>query len=112
MVVISHPLCHFSRNAMAAIEADPALSKAMARSLWLAPVDRKLNLEVIRQWNGEHPEHPMVIAFDRAEWPDFDSWSTPMFYFLRDGKLVSVVEGWPSEGNKEALLKAAEQIGL
>lgn len=54
----------------------------------------------------------MVIAFDRAEWPDFDSWSTPMFYFLCDGKLISVVEGWPSEGNKEALLKAAEQIGL
>lgn len=112
VVVISHPLCHFSRNAMAAIEADPALSKAMARSLWLAPVDRKLNLDVLQQWNREHPEHPMVIAFDRAEWPNFDSWSTPMFYFLRDGKLVSVVEGWPSEGNKEALLKAANQIGL
>lgn len=33
VVVISHPLCHFSRNAMAAIEAGPALSKAMADSL-------------------------------------------------------------------------------
>lgn len=112
VVVISHPLCHFSRNAMAAIEADPALSKAMVGSLWLAPVDRKLNLQILQQWNREHPEHPMVIAFDRTEWPDFDSWSTPTFYFLQDGKLVLTVEGWPSEGNRDQLLRAAARVGL
>ncbi|WP_447585757.1 hypothetical protein [Pseudoxanthomonas mexicana] len=112
IVVISHPLCHFSQRAVAAIEQDAALSKIMANSLWLAPVDRKLYIDVLAQWNQAHPAHEIMIAYDRAHWPALASWSTPTFYFLRDGKLMSVVEGWPDEGNRKQLLSAAKGIGL
>lgn len=112
VIVISHPLCHFSRGAIAAVEADEDLSKIMVGSTWLAPVDRTLYLDVLRQWNRDHAQHPVVLAFDRAEWPSFDSWSTPTFYFLKDGKVVSVVEGWPGEGNKQKVIQAARRIGL
>ena len=112
IVVISHPLCHFSQHAVAAIEQDSALSKIMADSLWLAPVDRKLYVDVLAQWNQAHPAHEIMIAYDRAPWPALASWSTPTFYFLKDGKLMSVVEGWPDEGNREKLLSAARGIGL
>src|SRR5690606_36030074 len=36
VIVIGHPGCHFSRDAVAAIAADPELAKAMStRALWL-----------------------------------------------------------------------------
>ncbi|WAC64044.1 hypothetical protein OVA13_04480 [Pseudoxanthomonas sp. SL93] len=112
IIVISHPLCHFSRDAIAAIEADGDLSIVMLNSIWIAPVDRQLYIDVLREWNIEHEKHPMVIAFDRAELPALDSWSTPTFYFLKDGRVVSVVEGWPSEGRKREIIAAARSIGL
>lgn len=113
ILVVAHPLCHFSRNAVAAIEGDPALRGIfLGHSRWLAPVDRKLHVDVLRNWNTTHPIARHSIAYRRQEWPGVDSWNTPTFYFLRDGKVVARVDGWPHEGHRQELLEAAAAIGL
>jgi hypothetical protein len=111
IVVISHPLCHFSRRAVAAIDSDIELSKALEGAVWMAPVDRSLRLDVLNDWNRNHPERKMVIAYSRKAWPQLDSWSTPTFYFLKDNKVVHIVEGWPEEGRKSEIIRAARVIG-
>lgn len=112
IIAISHPLCHFSRAAFAALASDPALASIKTHIRWIAPVDRELHLDVLQQWNTEHPEAAMKIAYSRSQWPPLDSWNTPTFYFLKDGKLLKNVEGWPEGGRKPEMLEAAHAIGL
>lgn len=111
-VVVSHPMCHFSVNAMAAIAADPAVAAAMQDALWLAPQDRRLHFDVLQQWNSEHPAQQFHIAYREAEWKVIPAWATPHFHFFDRGDLVTDVEGWPSEGNMNAVRAGLASIGL
>ena len=112
VVVAAHPLCHFSENAVRAIEQDPELANLFAgRTLWLMPQDGHLNVDVVREWNRQFPDYTMRWAWRTSDWPMIKRWATPNFYFYRDGKLVDTVIGWPPEGQREALLSAFEKIG-
>ena len=111
IVVISHPLCHFSQRAVEAIESDIELSKALEGAVWMTPVDRSLHLDVLKDWNTKHPDRKMVIAYSWKAWPQLKSWATPTFYFLKDNKVIDVVEGWPEEGRKSGILRGAKMIG-
>ena len=56
VVVVSHPLCHFSQNAAKAISLDPRVAEIMQqRAKWLAPPDGVLNVEEFQKWNRDHP---------------------------------------------------------
>lgn len=113
IVVISHPLCHFSANAAHEIMADPILSTIFdEHAKWLVGPLGIHDFDVVQRWNTEHPKASMTIAYDRDEWP-FDLSSTPTFYFFRNGKLATtVVQGWPKEGSRSQVLDALRQIGL
>jgi hypothetical protein len=113
VVVAAHPLCHFSANAVRAIEQDADVSPLFAgRTLWLMPQDGHMNIDVVRDWNREFPGYAMRWAYRTADWPMIKRWSTPNFYFYRDGTLVDTVVGWPQEGNRDALLAAFARIGV
>ena len=113
IIVISHPLCHFSRNAVQAIEQDAVLSVIFKKdSVWIAPTDRRLYVKTLQDWNRSHPVIQYSLAYDLREWPMVDSWATPTFYFLKNGMLVDKVTGWPEEGQREALIEAAGKAGL
>lgn len=113
IVVVAHPLCGFSRNAMLTVAADPVLAPIFdTHAHWIAPVDRTLDFELIRRWNVEHPGVDVTLAYAHDEWPEFDSWATPAFYFLRDGKVEDKVEGWPDGGRRQELLRALRTIEL
>jgi hypothetical protein len=113
VLVVSHPLCHFTQNAVRDIFADPQLSTVFAeRAHWLAPQSQRLQVELFQQWNRDHPQAPMSIAYEESEWPMLDEWATPIFYFFRDGALISKVVGWPAEGHRDELRDALRQIGL
>lgn len=107
IIAIGHPACHFSRNAVAAIEADPALREAFAgHAVWLSPQDGRLPVAMFRDWNQQHALAVMTPVWLESEWPLVDGWGTPTFYFVRDGRLISKVTGWPRAG-RESELKAA-----
>lgn len=112
VVVAAHPLCHFSDNAVRAIQQDREVAALFkGRTLWLMPQDRYMNLDVVREWNRQFPDYTMRWAWRTSDWPMIKRWATPNFYFYRDGKLVDTVIGWPPEGQREALLSAFEKIG-
>lgn len=113
IVAISHPMCRFTRNAIAAIEADTELTKIFRDNAhWIAPVDRRLHRDVLHAWNKAHPLTPFAIAYRRDDWPELDHWATPTFYFFAQGKLVAKITGWPDEGRREDLIAAAKKAGL
>jgi hypothetical protein len=113
VVVVAHPLCHFSNNATKAIESDKGLSKIFdGHSVWIVPPEEKLNLGIIYKWNEQHPEEKMVLTHDVSQWPQIDSWATPTFYFFKNGKLMKKVVGWGADGNKSEIISAARFIGL
>ncbi len=113
IIVVSHPLCHFSQNAIRDIESDPLLHEVFKHhAKWIAPQSGRLNLDVIKEWNRQHPDMIMTLAYKRDEWPLFESWGTPTFYFLKEGVLTTTVTGWPDEGRRDELLAAMRQVGL
>ena len=113
VVIVSHPLCHFSQAAMRDIQADPVLGEVFkAHAKWLAPQDNRIDFDVIQKWNRQHPTEELALAFRREDWPMIDSWATPTFYFLKNGELTAKVEGWPKAGRRSELLAALRQVGL
>lgn len=110
LLVISHPGCAFSRRAMAAIAADPALDQALpARRLFLAPTFGGLKLDWVTQWNTDQPAFPHVLVDQPARWPLVASWGTPQFLFLVDGELVETVTGWPGDEQAGVLMAASRR---
>ena len=113
VVIVSHPLCHFSQAAMRDIQADSVLDKVFSEhARWLAPQGTHLDFDVVQRANREHPEHQTTLVFRREEWPMIDSWTTPTFYFFKDGAVSMKVEGWPRGGHRSELLAALRQVGL
>ena len=113
VIVIAHPLCHFSRAVARAIQEDPVLAESFgSHARWLAPQDTHIEFDVIQQWNEAHTEQRTSIAFQESEWPMVDSWSTPTFYFLEGGHVVAKVEGWPKEGHRAELIAGLQKAGL
>lgn len=113
VVVASHPLCHFSENAVRAIAQDADLAAMFhGRTLWLMPQDGALNLEAVSEWNIQFPDYEMRWAYRTGDWPMIKRWATPNFYFYRDGELVDTVIGWPPEGQRDALIAAFAKIGI
>lgn len=105
LLVVAHPLCGFSRQAMTDLAADDELGPVVRRlATWLSPVDGRLYLPEVADWNRSHPQTPVVLTHRRNQWPMIDDWSTPTFYLLRDGELVGKVQSWPLDtGNRAAL---------
>lgn len=106
VVVIAHPSCAFSRRAMDAIEKDEELKVAMEGSYWLAPQDRTLGLDAIRDWNAQADVTKLDLMYNQWNWPLLSARSTPTFYLLNNGVIVKMVKGWPQKGARAQLLSA------
>lgn len=113
IVVISHPLCHFSQNAVSYIQSDPLLNKLfIEHAKWLAPQSGELNVKTFQQWNQSNAGSLITIAYKQEEWPMLDEWGTPTFYFFKAGVVVAKVVGWPKEGRRKEVLVALQKMGL
>jgi hypothetical protein len=114
IVVIGHPQCHFSRDAVAAIEADPRLKAIFAsHARWLMPQDGRMQPRHVAAWNAMHPLARMNYIYRQSDWKAIDTWSTPTFYFFRDGRQVGKLVGWgPGDESERALRKELEKLGL
>jgi hypothetical protein len=100
VLVVADPLCHFTQDAVAAIQADPQLKRYFSgHSKWLAPTGTGLDLAAVRTWNEGLPDYSLSLVDDVHTWPDITTWGTPTFYFFEQGKVAHVVHGWPAEGH-------------
>lgn len=110
VVVVSHPACAFSRAAMAAAASDASLSRRLDGVLWIAPPDERLQLDQIASWNERHPTTPIQLAGPRSAWPMLDTWATPTFYLIAQGKVVKQFSGWPREAGDRNLARLRDLL--
>jgi len=113
MVMTSGPNCSPSKRAYAAIESDPLLKRLVNdHAIRVANPGEMISIREISEWNRAHPRAKMYIAYKPSDWPDIDLGETPIFYFFKDGKVVRTVTGWPSNDQKQELLKGFAAIGI
>jgi len=113
IVVVSSPLCHFSVRAIRSIESDAGLRPLFHdHAVWIVPPDQSTPFSTVAKWNRLHPHEAMAVAYRREEWPTIELWETPVFYFLRDGRVVSKVVGWPVAGRKAEIRRSLKRAGL
>lgn len=113
LVVVGSPWCPFSERASEAILGDLEMSSLMARySTWIMPQSSMPDLTVVEKWNRAHEGWPMQLVYLDSEWPLIPAWGTPGFYFIKDGKLVSAVNGWPGPEQMDTLRRGFESIGI
>lgn len=104
ILVIAHPLCHFTQDAAISIDSDPQLKDFFSKhSKWLMPDDFRFSLSEIRRWNALFPNYKLSMVDNIHQWGEIESWDTPTFYFYRHGKVVSVIRGWPKGGHLNEL---------
>ena len=115
VVIIGHPRCHFTQDAVNAISADPELMDALSdAAIWLAAPFTSLTDGVIPEWNRKHPDFAYRYVESKADWPEINYWGTPSFYFMKNGHLVKKVVGWPADAideRKQALWDGLHAIG-
>jgi len=64
-------------------------------------------------WNVAHPLARMDYIYRQGDWTAIDTWSTPTFYFFRNGKPVGKLSGWAPGGEGERALRGElEKLGL
>lgn len=113
IVVIAHPLCHFTRDAVRDLVRHPTLWKLLTQhAVWIAPQDGNVEFDAFQHWNKAIPAAHISIAYQQSDWTMIDYWGTPTFFFLKHGKVVDRVTGWPKEGRVDALLAGMRAIGL
>jgi hypothetical protein len=111
LVVIAHPLCHFSNMSLDYIRNDETIAKILKGRLKLiSPQDGQLNFDELQEGNVDNlpPIHPVD---QQAAFTEFDEWATPTFYFMKSGKVVHKFSGWPKEGNREQLNAGLQRVG-
>lgn len=113
LIVVASPWCPFSERASKAIVDDAELNSLMARhSTWIMPQSSMPDLSVVEKWNQVHEGWPLQLVYLKSEWPMIPAWDTPGFYFIKDGKLLSAVHGWPGPEQMEKLRSGFESIGI
>lgn len=113
IIAVSHPRCHFSTRAISDIASDALLAPLFrSHSVWITPQTGELSLGKIEWWNREYRDFAIAPVVRQSDWPVVDYWGTPAFFFVRDGRVVAKVVGWPKEGRRDELVAAAQKAGL
>ena len=112
-VVVSVSLgCGYSRSALQAILTLPELRRRLSGiALWLVPPEGMLRFPEYQRWNAANPGLELVLAHQMEDWPFIDTLRTPSFYFLKDGKVVREIVGWPDRGMAKEIIMALDEIG-
>lgn len=111
VVVTVGPYCAPSQRALRDISSDSLLAAFFRQhALWLLPVDSDLHVDHLKRYSELAAVGNVGVAYDRASWPQVDSWSTPIFYFLRGDRVISKVQGWPKGGRIEEVRRAIQSV--
>jgi hypothetical protein len=112
LIVISHPLCHFSTRSLDDIKRDAMIVKMLKGHLKLiSPQDGQIDIDMFLEWNMQNPAFPIHLVDQQAAFTGFDEWATPTFYFMKAGKVVYKFSGWPKDGNRDRLEEGMRNVG-
>jgi len=71
--------------------------------------DGRFDFELLLQWSSQLPM-PSYVIRSELDWPQIPYWGTPTFYFIKEGRVIQQIVGWPPEGRVKALLAALQSI--
>jgi hypothetical protein len=105
--------CNRSRDAAAAIGADPLLGPVFEqRGRWITLAPGLEDVPAARDWNRDFPRMPVTMIYDRAEWRLLPDWRTTRFHLVRDGREVESLDGWDGDRSRAELIALLEKQGL
>jgi hypothetical protein len=111
VVVYSTAGCGVCNAFMRYLETDQRMMSAfLAASVWIDTPDANFSADYYRQWNTRYP-FEMHVIFDRENWPERHIAGTPVFLFMKDGRVDKEIQGWSPKRNDE-IRQALKQIGL
>ncbi|KAB2837702.1 MAG: hypothetical protein F9K47_19570 [Burkholderiales bacterium] len=111
VIMIAGLGCPFSQAALRGIAADPLLAARLAPlTQWLVLPESRLGFRDLRAWNEAHPTMELMLIHNLEDWALVERPATPQFFFLRDGKVVARIAGWPKEGRSEAMHDALDAL--
>ncbi|MBU2704746.1 hypothetical protein KCM76_02065 [Zooshikella marina] len=113
VVVISSPMCGFSRRFMEWLRQQPSLFNIFAKhSIWITPVDGYFNIEEMLKSNRRNKPIHIKYTYSSTDWPEITYWGTPTLYFYNNGELKKQIIGWPKEGRGQEVLTGLKEISL
>ncbi len=112
LIVVSSALCHFSLASMRAIAKMHDFRETHARFKWLMRMERNFDAAALAKWNAAYPDFRFSIARRADDWREITHWSTPNFYFFKDGVLAFRFSGWPEQGNVELFDRGMKAAGF
>jgi hypothetical protein len=114
MIVEVHPDCGFSRSALEYIRRNEEIVSGVPRDrvLWVVSQSRGQALPSMLRWNDSNPGMEMVLVYKNEDWPQGISFlEFPVFNFVRDGRVVKKVRGWPGDNQAELIREGARIFG-
>ena len=110
IIVTGVPGCGATKRAFGDIEKDPALSELFSRHGVF--ITWNSYFKSVAAWNEKHATKA-YIAYLRSDWPELGVYSSPVFYFFKDGKLLETSRGgWGDAAGMAEKLKGLKAIGL
>lgn len=96
IIVLAHPFCHFCQRAAKHLSSNQPLSTFLKEnSTWIAPIDGNVRSDILFDWHKTYPNFSISYIQYMADFPMLDYWGTPSFYFVKDGKVLDKLVGWP-----------------
>lgn len=92
VVVAMLTSCGVTERALQEILADAQVAESFRASGFL--LTTRFDAKGVAKWRGHFGFEKVYVAAKAADFPGIDFRSSPHFYFLKDGKVVSHFEGW------------------
>ena len=100
------PGCHFADQALEAIDNDAELGPVFRK--YALPLASRVDFSSLGNWNTAHKLQYQVTV-SNGDWPGIDFTSSPVFYFIKNGKILHEAPGWSDKdsfrGIYEGLVK-------
>lgn len=113
IIIVSSPICNPCRRLFKWLETQPELMQLVVdNSTWIIPVTDDFYLDELIEVNQAYAPIKLQYVYDTKDWPEITDWSTPIFYFFKDGKVAKQLAGWPKEGRKAGLIRGLKAISL
>lgn len=94
ILVAAFPGCHFADEALEAIEKDAELGPIFRK--YALPLTSRVDFASLGSWNLAH-ELQYRVTVSNKDWPGIDFTSSPIFYFIKNGKILHESPGWSDE---------------
>jgi len=94
ILVAAFPGCHFADQALEAIDKDAELGPIFRK--YALPLTSRVDFASLGSWNTAHKlQYRMTVS--NGDWPGIDFTSSPIFYFIKNGKILHEAPGWADE---------------